>query len=78
MTKDKSCDSQYVASDELHNVCVPQSVNIEYTCILDFYSPVAQGFKRLQRVSVLPTCVFICMCIQWHIIFTVSPGITNT
>ena len=54
MTKDKSCDSQYVAADEL---CVPQSVN---THVLDFYSPVAQGFN---------------MCIQWHIMFTVSPGI---
>ena len=61
MTKDKSCDSQYVAADELHNVCVPQSVNIEYTCILDFYSPVAQGFKNYSESRYyLHVCLFAC------------------
>ena len=29
---DKSCDSQYVAAGICTSVCVPQSVNIKYTC----------------------------------------------
>ena len=70
---DKSCDSQYVAAGThmykmYTSVCVPQSVNIEYTCS-DFYSPVAQSWAGFQRCTVslditynvvLYVCLFVC------------------
>ena len=72
MTKDKSCDSQYVAADELHNACVPQSVNIEYTCILDFYSPVAQGFKITVSLGITYMCVYLHVHTMAHNIYSES------
>ena len=50
------------------SVCVPQSVNIEYTCS-DFYSPVAQSWAGFQKCTVslgitynvvLYVCLFAC------------------